>query len=188
MGKRPILLAACILCIVSFPVLAVDNMHWLFGYKGQPTGAIVSDKKFRDFLDTAVPDFEADFGFRSRGLKTGLKSALVEVLSGPSDPVLSPDDHTVVLSACRSQSCAEKGFMWIDTAQQTSVIAIVHYIYDGEYFHDKAQLFLASNDFKCGAYPQGAAEYIKLWLKTNDIVPANTRCLDGKKVVETVLN
>lgn len=187
MNKGQVLLGVCILCLASLYALAADNLHWLLAFKGQPTSTIISDKKFRDFIDASVPDFQADFGFNGRGLKTGLKSALMEVLSGPSDPAIFPDDHTVVLSACRFQSCAEKGFLWIDTNQQTSVMAIIHYVYEGE-FHDKAQLFLSSNDFKCGAYPKEAAEYLKLWLRTNDITPANTRCLDDKKVIETSLN
>ena len=146
----------------------------------------MTDKRFKDFIGNAVPDFDVDLGFGPHGIKTGLKNALMEVLGGPPDPVIAPDSHTFVLSACRSGNCGEKGFIWIDADNDQSVLAIIHYVYAGKDF-GQPQLFLASNDFDCGLFPQGAVDQIKFWMKQNQLTPATVRCLDGHKVSETIL-
>ncbi|HEU0117520.1 MAG TPA: hypothetical protein VFR09_02700 [Alphaproteobacteria bacterium] len=184
---RPIILALSLL-FLALPCRAEDHpdLHWLEGYKGQETASVLADTKFKPFFASAVPDYDTDLGFGPHGVKTGLKVALMNVLSGPDDTVMMPAPHNVVISACRENSCREKGLMWIDTENNQSILAIVHYIYGGTYF-DKPQLFLASNDFTCGLYPLGAINQIKFWLKQNEITPADVRCLDGHKVSETVL-
>ncbi|MFY9287192.1 MAG: hypothetical protein WAO98_01695 [Alphaproteobacteria bacterium] len=182
MRKTAVFLTYLALCLVSFSSHAESSLQWLSGYNGKKTASVVADKRFRVFLQDAVPDFLGDFGFGARGLKLGLRNALLEVLGGPSDPVFYPDKDSVTLSACRYQSCAEKGFMWIDITHQQSVFAIIHYIYQGEFFHNKPQMFLASANFKCDAYPDAAQERIKIWLMLNDLTPEAVRCLEDKTV------
>jgi len=187
MRTLAVLFIGCVLCTTSVYALASGDWQWLLAYRGQSTAAVVSDKNFRYFLDDAVPDFIADFGSAPNGLKVSLRNALYGVLSGPPDTAAFGDDHTVVLSACRYHSCAEKGFMWIDVDHKQSVMAIIHYVYQGEHSYDKAQLFLASNDFKCDAYPAATRERIQLWLSSNEIEPVKTRCLEGGNVIEVGL-
>ena len=89
----------------------------------------------------------------------------------------------VKLSACRVHSCDEKGFYWADSTSKTSVMGIVHYVFEGQY-NESPQLFLASKNFKCGSIDKEAIAQVKDWLARESVKPSKIRCLEDKKLIE----
>ncbi|MEQ1666298.1 MAG: hypothetical protein ABL927_13085 [Bdellovibrionales bacterium] len=112
-----------------------------------------------------------------------MDEALRIVLGGPPDDSISPDENSIVLTACRSNSCDEKGFYWANSKDKTSAMAIVHFIFQGEYSKD-TQLFLASKNFRCGEYPDAVTSQIKTWLKSKKLNPQKIRCLQDGQIGE----
>jgi hypothetical protein len=166
----------------SFAQANETSWTWVQNTKGKSTNSVVS-KEFKIFLRAELPTFKLDLGFKKKNKKSNLSEALLNVLSGPSNQTVSPNDHSIVLSACRFQSCDEKGLYWADATTKTSVMAIVHYIYDGK-FDKSPQLFIASKNFKCESINHEAIAQIKEWLSKETVNPARTRCLNDGKVIE----
>lgn len=150
--------------------------------KGKSTNWVVR-QNFSEFLDKELASFQADFGFSKKVSKSSLREALMAVLGGPPKPVKSPKDNIIVLSACRHESCGEKGLFLADIKSKVSVAAIVHYVFEGQYDRNP-QLFLASKSFNCSGYPDELKAEIKNWLRSESITPAKTRCLEGGKLID----
>lgn len=73
------------------------------------------------------------------------QEALMTVLGGPPNDSIHPDDTSIILTACRPHSCDEKGFFWVNSKDKTSVMAMIHFVYQGK-FDKSPQLFLASKN------------------------------------------
>jgi hypothetical protein len=169
--------------LIASTVLGADaDWSWVKDVKHKSTNPIVI-REFYDFIILELPSYKADFGFEKKGMKSTLQTALGMVLGGPPKPVKRPNDHSAVLTACRYQSCDEKGFYWADSDAKKSVMAMVHFFYEGKY-EKNAQLFLASKNYKCDAIPEEVKKEIKEWLKSESVVPTKTRCLEEGKVFE----
>jgi hypothetical protein len=170
------------LFVLNFARADEADWNWVQIAKGKSTNAVIR-KDFVKFLDSELPDFKLDFGFERKNKKNSLREALLTVLGGPPDMTISPTDHSIVLSACRPQSCTEKGFYWADSLAKTSVMGVIHYVYDGKY--DKGpQLFLASKHFKCTSMDTEALIQLRGWLAKESIKPSKVRCLEGNKIIE----
>lgn len=107
----------------------------------------------------------------------------MEVLSGPPDESISPDENSIISSACRLHSCDEKGFIWANSKEKKSIFAIVHFSFSGK-FDSERQLFLASKYYNCTNYPETSIRYIKAWLKQINLNPKVVHCLEGNKVIQ----
>ncbi|MBN8536077.1 MAG: hypothetical protein J0M15_03400 [Deltaproteobacteria bacterium] len=146
------------------------SWEWVKSSKGKSTNSVIRELKKLNFLKAELPTFREDFGFEKRHKKSSLSDALLTVLGGPPDESISPNENSIVLTACRQHSCDEKGFYFADSKGKTSVMAIIHFIYEGKF--DKApQLFLASKNFKCGEYPDLVKSQIKFWLESKKLNP-----------------
>jgi hypothetical protein len=154
---------------------------WVQISKGKNTNSIILDLQKNNFLKSELPTFEEDFGFEKKHKKNSLDEALMTVLGGPPDDSISPDNNSIVLTACRPHSCNEKGFYWANSKDKGSVMAMVHFVYQGK-FDKSPQLFLASKNFKCGEYPEAVSIQIKSWLKSKKLNPQKIRCFQDGRV------
>jgi hypothetical protein len=162
---------------------AQTTWEWVQSSKGKNTTSVILELEKLGFLNAELPQFSADFGFEKTNKKSSLPEALMTVLGGSPDDSISPDDHSIVLTACRQHSCDEKGFYWANSKEKTSVMAIVHFVYAGK-FDREPQLFLASKNFKCGEYPDVVKSQIKSWLDSKKLNPKKIRCLQDGRVRE----
>jgi hypothetical protein len=167
------------LLIVKSTFCAEANWEWVQTSKGKNTNSIIWELQKVNFLKSELPAFKEDFGFKRKNKKSSLDEALMEVLGGPPDESVSRDESSIVLTACRPHSCDEKGFYWVNSKDKTSIMAIIHFVYQGKL--DKSpQLFLASKNYKCGQYPDAANIQMNFWLKSKKVTPLKIRCLyDG---------
>ncbi|MBX7231657.1 MAG: hypothetical protein K1X29_06185 [Bdellovibrionales bacterium] len=147
---------------------------------------MIWELKKLNFLKAELPKFSEDFGFGKKRQKSRLDEALITVLSGPPDDIISPNEDSIVLTACRHHSCDEKGFYWANSKEKKSAMAIVHFVYQGK-FDKTPQLFLASKNFKCGEYPAVVKSQIKAWLESKKLNPEKTRCLQDGHVNNKML-
>lgn len=171
------------LLVANLAFCAETNWEWVKTSKGKNTNSIIWDLKKLNFLKSELPAFKEDFGFERKPKKSSLDEALMVVLGGPSDASLSPDESSIVLTACRPLSCDEKGFYWVNSKVKTSIMAIIHFVYQGK-FNKSPQLFLASKNYKCGEYPEAANIQINFWLKSKKVTPLKIRCLHEGTVGE----
>lgn len=163
---------------------ADPSWEWVKTSKGKSTNSIVWELKKLNFFKSELPTFKEDFGFEKKRKKSSLDEALMIVLGGPPDGSISPDEDSIVLTACRSHSCDEKGFYWANSKNKTSAMAIVHFVFQGKYSRN-TQLFMASKNFNCREYPESVMAQIKTWLKSKNLNPKKTRCLQDGHVVDS---
>jgi len=180
--KKIVFIATFCLIISCLVQAGESNWAWIQNSKGKSTDSVIN-KDFKSFLEAELPSFKLDLGFEKKHKKISLSDALLKVLGGPPNQTVSPNDHSIVLSACRFQSCDEKGFYWADATTKTSVMGIVHYVFDGK-FDKSPQLFLTSKNFNCESISQDAIVQVKEWLSKESINPVKTRCLKGEEVIE----
>ena len=89
--------------------------------------AMILDDRFTDLLETEIPNNNIYLGM-SRGEKAPLIDSLLKVLNGPPDELIYSGDKTyMTTSACRHQSCTEKGFVFIDTEKKFTIGLIRHF-------------------------------------------------------------
>ena len=89
--------------------------------------AMILDDRFTDLLETEIPNNNIYLGM-SRGEKAPLIDSFLSVLGGPPDELIYSGDKTyMTTSACRYQSCTEKGFVFIDTEKKFTIGLIRHF-------------------------------------------------------------
>lgn len=159
---------------------------WVKKSTGKNSNEVVWNLKNNDFLKSEVAAFQEDFGFKKKNKKMNLDEALLTVLGGPPDETVATDENSLFISACRHQSCDEKGFYWVNAKDKASVMGILHYFYQGKIDKD-AQLFLASKNYKCDQYPEAIKYQVKIWLGFKNVNPKVVRCLQDGKVTEVKL-
>lgn len=110
-----------------------ESLAWLQPSRGASAGGVLFDKRFDQLISRSVPKINIYLGMsRSKAPPPPLQNAVREVMGGLDQSLVETDGRYVMLSACRLQSCDEKGFVWIDTAQGTVIGGVVHFSYGAE--------------------------------------------------------
>ena len=89
---------------------ASTDFTWLIGQHHA-----VRDPRFGPLLSAIVPEAKID--------DERLRDVLEQNLYLSPEPRLV-DGRYIVLDGCRPHDCSEKGFLWIDTREKTSVVAV----------------------------------------------------------------
>ncbi|MBP5857459.1 hypothetical protein KAJ83_10605 [Marivibrio halodurans] len=72
---------------------------------------------------------------------------LRSVLGGAPDDIDITDQSTIFFSACRSHSCDEKGFVWIDSARDRQIFGIVSFFFNSDFFNREGYLVIHTDDY-----------------------------------------
>ena len=76
------------------------------------TNELIHEKRFQDFLKENITVSKTYYmGMTHKGVKDTFYNHLNVVLGGPPDKVELSANGTFLISACRFQSCPEKGFV-----------------------------------------------------------------------------
>lgn len=125
-------------------------------------------------------------GMTSNGTKETLAYHLGEVLSGSNYSgvgvdVYDADKGYAVLSACRNQSCFEKGMLYLDFKQKKSIAVIRHFSFNDNGYDGKGNLFIFSNDYTISELPKTFDEEIQSWMNRefSGEFPSKYRFLDS---------
>jgi hypothetical protein len=125
-------------------------------------------------------------GMTSNGTKETLTYHLGEVLSGSNYSgvgvdVYDTDKGYAVLSACRNQSCTEKGMLFLDFKKQKSIAVIRHFFFEGSEFDRNGNLLIFSNDYSINQFPKTFDEEIQGWMNRefSEELPSKYRFLDS---------
>ena len=125
-------------------------------------------------------------GMTSNGTKESLAYHLGEVLSGSyysgvGVDVYDTDKNYAVLSACRNQSCTEKGMLFLDFKKQKSIAVIRHFFFEGSEFDSNGNLLIFSNDYSINEFPKTFDKEILSWMNRefSGESPSKYRFLDN---------
>ena len=134
------------------------------------TNELIHEKKFQDFLKQNVTVSKSHYmGMTHKGVKDTFYNHLNVVLGGPPDKVELGSDDTFLISACRFQSCPEKGFVWIDAKADASVFGILAFFLDDLYFSNGILLVHHSkSDMSDEAHERFKSTLVE-WLSERDI-------------------
>ena len=103
------------------------------------------------FFRAETSNFKAYLGFTRRSEKGFLGDAVLYTSFGiPEYKVQKKGDYWF-RGGCRSRSCPEKGFFWIDTKKKVTFFALFHYYLNEESAMslDVPMLLLGSKQHKC---------------------------------------
>ena len=108
-SRRCIKTALRVIVVVALVSQAVEALSadaaWMLSYAGRSTNALIWDRRINGVLEESLP--------------SSLSGTVLEGLGGPPKPVFVVGP-TLSASACVAQSCPDKGFFWIDTANGTA--------------------------------------------------------------------
>lgn len=130
------------------------TLGWLLQYDGKSTNQFIFDTRTPRLVNTRVP--------------STLAKSLLMALGGPPDPVAVVKGRYVSMSACRYQSCSEKGFLWIDTQTGVGLGA----------FHASDTLHLGSNSLSADHLPAEARLALLSWLYEQSLRTASAEFID----------
>ena len=166
-----------------------DDCKWVQKYKKASASEVMSDVSSNDLLARLGWDYSADFGFKKKNQKSTLSEALAEALSGTPDPVLNLKEEQFTVSGCRAQSCLEKAWLWLDTAEMTSggVAAIVSYVFNGRPTSTPQLLVFSPSEENWNSVSADAKGSLKAWLKSHDVKPSVVRYLSKSGIQEIQL-
>ena len=96
------------------------------------SNGLANDDKFKNLLEKEIPKKNIYLGM-SKKTKDPLIDSFLKVLGGPPNEIIYLDDkNNITISACRSQSCDEKGFVFINTEKKFIIGLIRHFFIDDE--------------------------------------------------------
>jgi len=108
-------------------------------------------------------------GMTSNDTKESLSYHLGKVLSGSNYSGLGVDVYDsdkgyAVLSACRNESCDEKGMLYLDFKKQKSIAVIRHFFFGDSGFDRNGNLFIFSNNLFLEEFPDSFNKELNKWI------------------------
>ena len=168
-----------LICINTFSFSASkDNQefyNWLLAqYKSDPTlttNQIVREPELEKFLKNNISSKELLYlGMTRKGNKDTLKNHLNIVLGGPPDRIKFLKDDIILITACRYQSCDEKGLIWIDTKKDKKFFVVISYFFNSDVMYRDGFAIIYSEDFKNKQdFPSAFWQTLENWLSSHKI-------------------
>jgi hypothetical protein len=156
----------------------LESLNWLTFSGGKSTNEIVRDPRFKLLLNDAVPDVKVYLGMSLLGSHPSLMDAVNQVMGGSAQRVEVRDNRYVMLSACRQNSCDEKGFVWVDTTKSLIVGGIVHFFYNRSSLRAERSLLLWSKQAQLPDFPKPFLLALKQW-NGGPLEPRSTEAIDA---------
>ncbi|MFA8436896.1 MAG: hypothetical protein ACEPOZ_20505 [Marinifilaceae bacterium] len=142
------------------------SQKWLLEFDSKSTNALIWDKRFTEVKEMIIPDRNVHL----LGFERTLKESLSMVMGGAPNPIkIDTTQNYMVASACRQNSCDEKGFIWYDLIANKGIIAIVNH-FPLKKYTNTPHLYITSKNYKnLQEIKQSAIKEIKEWLKNENL-------------------
>jgi hypothetical protein len=131
----------------------------------------------------------------SKGEKVPVLDSFLTVLGGPpNDIVYAENNRYMFTSACRHQSCDEKGLLFIDTQKKQTIGLVRHFFINGSKYNGDADFLIFSKNHKSfDELPAMFTQMVKYWLSTLDFysskaLPRTVRFIGSDDKITDVTN
>jgi hypothetical protein len=146
------------------------SYDWFKTHSKSLTANQLIDEKVYDFLKNNISSKKLYLGM-SRGKKEEpLINSFMKVMGGSPDDVIYIDDNRYIFtSACRHQSCGEKGVLFIDTQEKLTIGLIRHFFMGEVREHDDGAFLIFSKKHKSfEEVPKIFIKMVKEWVGTSN--------------------
>jgi hypothetical protein len=152
---------------------------------------IFHDDRYKDLLENEIPKKNIYLGM-SKKTKDPLIDSFLKVLGGPPNEIIYLNDKNyIIVSACRSQSCDEKGFVFINTEEKFIIGLIRHFFIDDEKTKsfDEGDFLIFSKTHKSfDEIPKIFIQSVKNWIANSTTSPNKVRFIGADNSIKEVEN
>ena len=130
---------------------------------------LVWEKDFENFLKRNITSKKIYLGMHRNNEKAPIIESYLMVLGGGPNEIIYKDNRKYIFtSACRHQSCDEKGVLFIDTEKKQTIGLIRHsFINDTKYSSKMDFLIFSKNHKTFEEIPIIFIEMVKEWVTTS---------------------
>ena len=192
--KKLIGIIICSAIILSFNLsntFANEITYEWFKTQTKSTTAndLVWEDDFENFLKRNITSKKIYLGMHRNKEKAPIIESYLKVLGGgPNDITYKDNRKYIFTSACRNQSCSEKGVLFIDTEKKHTIGLIRHAIINDTKFSSKEDFLIFSKNHKTfEEVPVVFIEMVKEWVTTSHMnePPSKVRFIGSDdKIVE----
>ncbi|MDB0066983.1 hypothetical protein N9E77_00310 [Candidatus Pelagibacter sp.] len=162
--------------------------------KSTTANHLVWEDDFENFLKRNITSKKISLGM-SKGEKVPVLDSFLTVLGGPpNDIVYAENNRYMFTSACRHQSCDEKGLLFIDTQKKQTIGLVRHFFINGSKYNGDADFLIFSKNHKSfDELPAIFTQMVKYWLSTLDFysskaLPRTVRFIGSDDKITDVTN
>lgn len=184
-----ILVLGFLWCSVSFASLESD-FEWLKKQKNiSNTNQLLWEEKFKDLIKENIPNLNIYLGMTKKNETSYIYNNFIKVLGGPPNKIkYYKDNKYLVATACRYQSCIEKGLVWIDFENNNLVGLILHYLYKDEEYDRNGNLLIFSKNYNnFDDIPKNFNIAVNDWIKNEQIrYPLKKRFIGKNNIISLI--
>ena len=172
----------------------IENISydWFKTHSKSLTANQLIDEKVYDFLKNNISSKKLYLGMSRDKKAEPLINSFMKVMGGSPDNVIYIDDNRYIFtSACRHQSCSEKGVLFIDTEKKNIIGLIRHnFINDTEFSSEEDFLIFSKNHKTFGEVPVIFIEMVKEWVTTSHMngPPSKVRYIGSDDKIVDITN
>ena len=172
----------------------IENISydWFKTHSKSLTANQLIDEKVYDFLKNNISSKKLYLGMSRDKKAEPLINSFMKVMGGSPDNVIYIDDNRYIFtSACRHQSCSEKGVLFIDTEKKNTIGLIRHnFINDTEFSSEEDFLIFSKNHKTFGEVPVIFIEMVKEWVTTSHMngPPSKVRYIGSDDKIVDITN
>jgi len=140
------------------------------------------DKKY-------IPNGKFYFGINPTGQKDDLQSIFDFLMLANQEKIYSNDKRYEAQYGCKPRDCDNKGMIWIDNKNKTSIGVIRHTFWEKLDFSKSKenQIFIFTNSFKkIDELPKEFKSAYDQWLKAKKISPSLIRFYNSRKEISNI--
>ena len=172
----------------------IENISydWFKTHSKSLTANQLIDEKVYDFLKNNISSKKLYLGMSRDKKAEPLINSFMKVMGGSPDNVIYIDDNRYIFtSACRHQSCSEKGVLFIDTEKKNTIGLIRHnFINDTEFSSEEDFLIFSKNHKTFDEVPVIFIEMVKEWVTTSHMngPPSKVRYIGSDDKIVDITN
>ena len=157
--------------------------------KSTTANDLVWEDDFENFLKRNITSKKIYLGMHRNKEKAPIIESYLKVLGGgPNDIIYKDNRKYIFTSACRNQSCSEKGVLFIDTEKKHTIGLIRHSSLNDTKFSSEPDFLIFSKNHKTfEEVPVVFIEMVKEWVTTSHMnePPSKVRFIGSDdKIVE----
>jgi len=157
--------------------------------KSTTANDLVWEDDFENFLKRNITSKKIYLGMHRNKEKAPIIESYLKVLGGgPNDIIYKDNRKYIFTSACRNQSCSEKGVLFIDTEKKHTIGLIRHSSLNDTKFSSEPDFLIFSKNHKTfKEVPVVFIEMVKEWVTTSHMnePPSKVRFIGSDdKIVE----
>ena len=136
-----------------------------------------------------IPNGKFYFGINPTGQKDDLQSIFDFLMLANQEKIYSNDKRYEAQYGCKPRDCDNKGMIWIDNKNKTSIGVIRHTFWEKLDFSKSKenQIFIFTNSFKkIDELPKEFKSAYDQWLKAKKISPTLIRFYNSRKEISNI--